>query len=143
MTTISITFTVPTSANPEKVWQYYTNISLRKLWETDLEEFSLHGELKHGVKGLFKLQNMPAMEVTLSKVIVNQELTEEFNMTNIGKLYFSHQIITVAPNQYALKAEIALQPDKQMDDKSCYDFLKQISDDIIDKAYLLKSLIER
>ena len=64
-------------------------------------------------------------------------------MTDIGKLYFSHQIITVAPNQYALKAEIALQPDKQMDDKSCYDFIKQISDDIIDKAYLLKSLIER
>ncbi|OCG00852.1 hypothetical protein [Gilliamella sp. wkB112] len=143
MTPISITFTVPTSANPEKVWQYYTNMPLRKLWETDLEEFSLQGELKTGVKGLFKLQNMPPMEVTLSKVIVNQEFTEEFNIDNIGKIYFSHQIITVAPNQYALKAEIALQPDNQMDDKSCYDFIKQISDDIIDKAYLLKNLIER
>lgn len=143
MTIISITFTLPISANPEKVWQYYTNPSLRKLWETDLEEFSLQGELKTGVKGLFKLQNMPAMEVTLSKVTVNQEFTEEFNMANIGKLYFSHQIITVVPNQYALKAEIALQPDKQMNDKSCYDFLKNISDDIIDKTYRLKSLIER
>ncbi|OCG22453.1 hypothetical protein A9G11_07135 [Gilliamella sp. wkB108] len=143
MLPISITFTLPTIASPDKIWQYYTHLSLRKLWETDLEAFTLQGEIATGVKGLFKLQNMPEMEVTLSKVIINEQFTEQFVMADIGKLYFSHQIIKISPTQYALKSEITLQPDEQMDDKSCYDFLKNISDDIIDKAYRLKSLIER
>ncbi|WP_367578672.1 hypothetical protein [Snodgrassella alvi] len=142
MDKIAITFTLPTTATPEKIWPYYTEISLRQQWETDLEEFRLTGELKTGVQGMFKIQHMPAMPVTLSKVITNQEFTEEFNMPDIGLLYFSHQIVQLSKDQYALKAEIALIPDEKLDNAATLDFLKQISDDIMDKAYALKHLVE-
>jgi hypothetical protein len=48
----------------------------------------------------------------------------------------------ISHNQYALKLEISLKPDLKMDTKTFYDFIKQISDDIIDKAYKLNSLVE-
>ncbi|WP_294952363.1 hypothetical protein [uncultured Gilliamella sp.] len=143
MNAISISFILPTQSNPAQIWQYFIELNLRKLWETDLEDFRIIGELKTGAKGIFKLQNMPEMEVTLSKVINGQEFTEQFDMPDIGLLFFSHQIIQIAENQYALKAEISLKPDPQLDTKASYDFIKQISDDIIDKTYKLNSLVER
>ena len=142
MNKISITFTLPTSAKPEQIWSYYTKLSLRQLWETDLEYFRFFGELKTGVQGIFKLQNVAEMPVTLSKIIINQEFTEEFNMPDIGVLSFSHQIVNLSQNQYALKSEISLIPEQKLDSKSSYAFLKQISDDIIDKAYALNHLVE-
>ena len=142
MNKISITFTLPTSAKPEQIWSYYTKLSLRQLWETDLEYFRFFGELKTGVQGIFKLQNVAEMPVTLSKIIINQEFTEEFNMPDIGVLSFSHQIVNLSQNQYALKSEISLIPEQKLDAKSSYSFLKQISDDIIDKAYALNHLVE-
>ncbi len=142
MNKISITFTLPTSAKPEQIWSYYTKLSLRQLWETDLEYFRFFGELKTGVQGIFKLQNVAEMPVTLSKIIINQEFTEEFNMPDIGVLSFSHQIVNLSQNQYALKSEISLIPEQKFDAKSSYTFLKQISDDIIDKAYALNHLVE-
>lgn len=142
MNKISITFTLPTSAKPEQIWSYYTKLSLRQLWETDLEYFCFFGELKTGVQGIFKLQNVAEMPVTLSKIIINQEFTEEFNMPDIGVLSFSHQIVNLSQNQYALKSEISLIPEQKLDAKSSYAFLKQISDDIIDKAYALNHLVE-
>lgn len=69
MNTISISFVLPTKAIPSKIWPYYTDLNFRKLWETDLEDFRITGELKTGSKGIFKLQNMPEMDVTLSKII--------------------------------------------------------------------------
>lgn len=143
MNAISISFILPTQSNPAQIWQYFIELNLRKLWETDLEDFRIIGELKTGAKGIFKLQNMPKMEVTLSKVINEQEFTEQFDMPDIGLLFFSHQIIQIAENQYALKAEISLKPDPQLNTKASYDFIKQISDDIIDKTYKLNSLVER
>lgn len=142
MNKISITFTLPTSAKPEQIWSYYTKLSLRQLWETDLEYFRFFGELKTGVQGIFKLQNVAEMPVTLSKIIINQEFTEEFNIPDIGVLSFSHQIVNLSQNQYALKSEISLIPEQKLDAKSSYAFLKQISDDIIDKAYALNHLVE-
>lgn len=142
MNKISITFTLPTSAKPEQIWSYYTKLSLRQLWETDLEYFRFFGELKTGVQGIFKLQNVAEMPVTLSKIIINQEFTEEFNMPDIGVLSFSHQIVNLSQNQYALKSEISLIPEQKLDAKSSYAFLKQISDDIIDKAYALNHPVE-
>ncbi|WP_294833391.1 hypothetical protein [uncultured Gilliamella sp.] len=143
MNAISISFILPTQSNPAQIWQYFIELNLRQLWETDLEDFRIIGELKTGAKGIFKLQNMPEMEMTLSKVINEQEFTEQFDMPDIGLLFFSHQIIQIAENQYALKAEISLKPDPQLDTKASYDFIKQISDDIIDKTYKLNSLVER
>lgn len=142
MNKISITFTLPTSAKPEQIWSDYTKLSLRQLWETDLEYFRFFGELKTGVQGIFKLQNVAEMPVTLSKIIINQEFTEEFNMPDIGVLSFSHLIVNLSQNQYALKSEISLIPEQKLDAKSSYAFLKQISDDIIDKAYALNHLVE-
>ncbi|SCB92173.1 hypothetical protein GA0061081_102342 [Gilliamella bombicola] len=142
MNTISISFILPTKAKPTQIWQYYTDLNLRKLWETDLEDFRIFGDLKTGAKGIFKLQNIPEMEVTLSKIIDEQEFTEQFDMPEIGLLFFSHQIIEISHNQYALKSEISLKPDSKMDTKASYDFIKQISDDIIDKTYKLNGLVE-
>ncbi|MWN05503.1 hypothetical protein [Gilliamella sp. Pas-s95] len=142
MNTISISFILPTKAKPTQIWQYYTDLNLRKLWETDLEDFRIFGDLKTGAKGIFKLQNIPEMEVTLSKIIDEQEFTEQFDMPEIGLLFFSHQIIEISHNQYALKSEISLKPDSKMNTKASYDFIKQISDDIIDKTYKLNGLVE-
>lgn len=142
MNTISISFVLPTKAKPSKIWQYYTDLNLRKLWETDLEDFRIFGDLKTGAKGIFKLQNIPEMEVTLSKIIDEQEFTEQFDMPEIGLLFFSHQIVEISENQYALKSEISLKPDPKMETKASYDFIKQISDDIIDKTYKLNGLVE-
>ncbi|NUF27206.1 hypothetical protein [Gilliamella sp. ESL0254] len=142
MNTISISFILPTKAKPTQIWQYYTDLNLRKLWETDLEDFRIFGDLKTGAKGIFKLQNIPEMEVTLSKIIDEQEFTEQFDMPEIGLLFFSHQIIEISHNQYALKSEISLKPDSKMHTKASYDFIKQISDDIIDKTYKLNGLVE-
>ncbi|MCX8649527.1 hypothetical protein J3U21_08780 [Gilliamella sp. B2776] len=143
MNKLSITFSLPTTAKPSVIWQYYVDLNLRKLWETDLEDFYVNDGLISGAKGIFKLENMPEMEFTLSKVLENKEFTEEFNMPDIGLLSFSHQIIEVEPNQYNLKSEISLKPVDELDDKLAYDFLKQISDDIIDKTFSLKNLVER
>lgn len=143
MNTITTSFLLPTTAKPEHVWQYYVDLSLRKLWETDLEDFKLFGEMKTGAEGIFKLQNTPEMPVTLSKVIVNQEFTEQFMMPDMGVFYFSHQIVPIATNQYALKSEISLQPNQNVADSASYHFIKQLSDDIIDKTYALKNLVER
>ncbi|KDN10904.1 MULTISPECIES: hypothetical protein [unclassified Gilliamella] len=142
MNTISISFILPTKAKPTQIWQYYTELNLRKLWETDLEDFRIFGDLKTGAKGIFKLQNIPEMEVTLSKIIDEQEFTEQFDMPEIGLLFFSHQIMEISHNQYVLKSEISLKPDPKMDTKASYDFIKQISDDIIDKTYKLNGLVE-
>lgn len=143
MNTITTSFLLPTTAKPEHVWQYYVDLSLRKLWETDLEDFKLFGEMKTGAEGIFKLQNTPEMPVTLSKVIVNQEFTEQFMMPDMGVFYFSHQIVPIATNQYALKSEISLKPNQNVADSASYHFIKQLSDDIIDKTYALKNLVER
>lgn len=143
MNTITTSFLLPTTAKPEHVWQYYVDLSLRKLWETDLEDFKLFGEMKTGAEGIFKLQNTPEMPVTLSKVIVNQEFTEQFIMPEMGVFYFSHQIVPIATNQYALKSEISLKPNQNVADSASYHFIKQLSDDIIDKTYALKNLVER
>lgn len=143
MNTITTSFLLPTTAKPEHVWQYYVDLSLRKLWETDLEDFKLFGEMKTGAEGIFKLQNTPEMPVTLSKVIVNQEFTEQFMMPEMGVFYFSHQIMPIATNQYALKSEISLKPNQNVADSASYHFIKQLSDDIIDKTYALKNLVER
>ncbi|OCG11771.1 hypothetical protein A9G09_10310 [Gilliamella sp. wkB292] len=143
MNTITTSFLLPTTAKPEHVWQYYVDLSLRKLWETDLEDFKLFGEMKTGAEGIFKLQNTPEMPVTLSKVIVNQEFTEQFMMPDMGVFYFSHQIVSIATNQYALKSEISLKPNQNVADSASYHFIKQLSDDIIDKTYALKNLVER
>ena len=50
MNKISITFTLPTSAKPEQIWSYYTKLSLRQLWETDLEYFVSLVNLKQAYK---------------------------------------------------------------------------------------------
>lgn len=138
MNTITTSILLPTTAKPEHVWQYYVDLSLRKLWETDLEDFKLFGEMKTGAEGIFKLQNTPEMPVTLSKVIVNQEFTEQFMMPDMGVFYFSHQIVPIATNQYALKSEISLKPNQNVADSASYHFIKQLSDDIIDNNICIK-----
>ena len=143
MKKISISFELPTVSMPHKIWPYFTDFSLRKLWETDLEEFTITGEMKSGVNGLFKLENMPAMKVVLSTVLINRELTERFDIPDIGALFFSHQIIEYSDNNYAIKSVIELEPKVELSNKVCYDFLKNISNDIIDKAFLLKELVEK
>jgi len=86
---------------------------------------------------------MPAMKVVLSTVLINRELTERFDIPDIGALFFSHQIIEYSDNKYAIKAVIELEPTVELSNKVCYDFLKNISNDIIDKAFLLKELVEK
>lgn len=138
-----ISFSLPIEATPKIVWQYYTDISLRKLWELDLEEFHIQGILQNGAKGSFKLRNSPAMEVVLSSVINEQEFTEEFRVPHLGILYFSHQVEKVVEKQSIIKAIILLKSEDVIESKECYKFLKQVLDDIIDKAFRLKELIER
>ncbi|ORF47101.1 hypothetical protein, partial [Gilliamella apicola] len=100
------------------------------------------GEIKSGVNGLFKLENMPAMKVILSTVLINKEFTERFDIPDIGILFF-YQIIEYSDNNYAIKAVIELEPKVELSNKVCYDFMKNISNDIIDKAFLLKDLVEK
>lgn len=142
MHTITLSFLLPTTAHPKKIWQYYTDFVLRKLWETDLEQFTLLGELKSGAKAIFKLQNMPAMDVILSTVIIDQEFTEQFMLENMGILSFSHQIEKISSEQWAIKALISLAPNVGVPEKECHLFLKEISSDIMDKAFALKTLVE-
>lgn len=142
MQTITLSFLLPTTAHPKTIWQYYTDFALRKLWETDLEQFTLLGELKSGAKAIFKLQNMPAMDVILSTVITEQEFTEQFMLENMGILSFSHQIEKISSEQWAIKALISLAPNAGVPEKECHLFLKEISGDIMDKAFALKTLVE-
>lgn len=143
MKSFSISCAIPVNSLPETIWKYYIDVSLRKLWELDLEEFHIFGELISGIKGSFKLQNNPEMEVILSTVIPEQEFTEKFNIPDMGTVYFSHQIEVVSQTESIIKAVISLIPNKSVDEITCHEFLKHLSDDILDKAFKLKKLVEQ
>ncbi|PIT48330.1 hypothetical protein [Snodgrassella alvi] len=143
MKKISICCAIPVTSQPKTIWKYYIDISLRKLWELDLEEFSIFGELKSGTKGTFKLQDAPKMEVILSTVIPEQEFTKQFNIPDMGILYFSHQIEVVSQTESIIKSVISLLPNENVNKEAYYSFLKHISDDILDKAFKLKELVEQ
>lgn len=142
MQNMTISFELIANVTAAKIWRYYTKLDRRKCWETDLEEFLIEGEMKSGATGTFKLENSPPMDVLLKTVTIEKELTEQFTIPEMGILIFSHQIETISASQSIIKAFISLEPNINMPDNVCYQFMKQVSDDIMTKAFKLKELVE-
>lgn len=136
---MELTFSLETSANPEKIWDFYADINKWRFWEEDLENINLEGSFINGTKGVMKLKNMPEeIHFTLSSVIKNQEFWDKTTLP-FGELIFGHQIISVDEKIY-IKHIVRL---KAVCNETNVKFLQQVFSDVPRSVMLLKMVAQQ
>lgn len=135
---MKLSFELFIKSTPEEIWKYYEDISLRKIWETDLEDYQLEGEFATGTKGKMKLANMPEMDFVLLSVIKNQEFVD-CTPTPFGDLVFSHEI---SPIDNGVTVKHSLEIRNTPISEESIQTLNKIFDDTTDAVYKIKQAVE-
>lgn len=83
-------FETEVNAKPEQIWEMYSNLNNRFIWESDLEKIILDGDFVTGSSGTMKLAGMPEMSFSLTNVIPNREFWDKTNIPGGMALCFGH-----------------------------------------------------
>ncbi|ATZ18130.1 hypothetical protein [Mesoplasma melaleucae] len=89
---MKITFKLEIKANKKDIWEMYTNIDKRKIWEENLIDIHLDKGFQKDSKGTFELKGMPKMNMEIVEI---EEFSKIVDVTNalFGKIYFKLEII--------------------------------------------------
>ncbi|MGM0123731.1 hypothetical protein IGI37_001105 [Enterococcus sp. AZ194] len=136
---MKLSFELFVESTAEKVWAYYEDITLRKLWETDLEEYYLAGDFVTGTKGTMKLTGMPAMDFELVSVIKNKEFID-CTPTPFGDLVFGHELEKVANG---IKIKHSLEIKNTPVNEESIATLNKIFDDTTEAVFKIKQAVEQ
>ncbi|MGG5371652.1 polyketide cyclase [Enterococcus sp. AZ196] len=135
---MKLEFTLFIKSTPEKIWNYYEDISLRKIWEVDLEEYNLYGDFVTGTEGNMKLTDLPAMDFVLLSVTKNKEFVD-CTPTPFGDLVFGHEINEVT-NGVEVTHSLELR-NTHISEESL-ETLNSIFDDTTGAVYKIKQAVE-
>ena len=104
---IEMSLTLPVDASPENIWRLYSEFSLRKQWETDLEVYELDGPFATGSEGTIQLTGMPPVRFVFTAVQPHRYFSDAVDLKGMGKLEFGHEIIE-SDGQCFVRHSIAL-----------------------------------
>lgn len=135
-------FELPVQAHPEKIWAYYEDFALRKSWEHGLESYELHGPFATGTQGSMALAGMPPIHFTLTKVETYREYWDTVSITGLGELLFGHEVFTLNKTQY-IRHTITLTPEGDAVTDTHFNFFRQVTNDLSDMLWSLKTQVER
>jgi len=138
---LTSSFTLPVNATPEKIWPYYADMSLRSVWEKDLEAISLEGDFVTHTKGVMKLKGMPTLTFTLTHVEENRSFWDETIVAGLGTICFGHEII-YENNQTCIRQTVTFRNEKGEIEQKDIEFFKQLIEDTPDALFLIKRAVE-
>lgn len=90
---MELAFKTEVRAESKKIWQYYVDVELRKIWEEDLESLVFNGDIRTGTTGRMKLKEMPEMAFELIDVTPEQSYWDRTDVPGMGSLIFGHDIV--------------------------------------------------
>jgi hypothetical protein len=93
---MKFSFETATTVTPDKIWSLYEDVKKWFLWEDHLESIELNGEFKKGSAGKMTLFGQPPMEFILTSVEINKNFTVKSTISNVGDIYFHHELIPAA-----------------------------------------------
>jgi hypothetical protein len=90
----SFEYSHPTTAEPETIWELWSDVKNWNRWDTDLEEVTLEGEFEAGARGALRPEGMDSFPFTITRAEPGVGYSDE---TPIGDavLRFDHDVITV------------------------------------------------
>ncbi|MBS9443901.1 hypothetical protein [Photorhabdus heterorhabditis] len=138
---LTSSFMLPVNASAEKIWPYYSDISLRNVWEDDLESITLEGDFITHNKGVMKLKDMPPMGFTLTSVEENKHFWDETIVPDLGSICFGHEILNIEEQLY-IKHTVVFTKEKGEIEKDDIEFFKQLISDTPDAVWAIKQAVE-
>ncbi|MGL5255353.1 MAG: hypothetical protein ACRC9L_10250 [Brevinema sp.] len=78
--------TVLGNVDRKKLWELYSNVSLWKEWDTDVENVVLNGEFARGICGIMKMKNGQSLPFTIDSVADEKEFT---TVSHLGEITVS------------------------------------------------------
>lgn len=138
---LEMSLELPVNATPENIWKVYSEFSLRKQWEIDLESYELDGPFAAGVSGTMQLTGMPPIKFVFTEVQPHRSFWDSVDLEDMGQLKFGHEI-SERDGQRFVKHSISFLP------KSCevtsehYAFFQKVTGDLTDVLWRLKVLAE-
>lgn len=97
---MELSYKMEVNASKENIWPYYADLKKRNIWEEDLESIKFNGELETGTTGTMKLEGMPEMPFTLTKIIKNASYWDRTDVPGIGSIHFEHDILEENGKRY-------------------------------------------
>ena len=138
---IEMSLALPVDATPENIWRLYSEFSLRKQWENDLELYELDGLFATGGEGTLQLRGMPPIRFVFTAVQPHRYFSDVVDLKGMGKLEFGHEIFE-RDGQCFVRHSISFSLEHgKIADKS-YAFFQKVTGDLTDVLWRLKIVAE-
>ncbi len=138
---LKMSLELPVNAAPENIWRVYSEFSLRKQWETDLESYELDGPFAEGVGGTMQLTGMPPIRFVFTEVHTHKSFWDSVDLEGMGQLKFGHEI-SGRDGQHFVKHSILFLPKHREITSEIYAFFQKVTGDLTDVLWRLKILAE-
>ncbi|MBS0941953.1 hypothetical protein [Leuconostoc mesenteroides] len=112
------------------LWALYADVNKWFTWENDLEEISLDGLFETNTKGSMKLVNMPTMVFELVKVIPEENFTDKTTISNVGEIYFIHELRATNANETSITHSVEFIPSNRKPEINDLQFVSKIFEDV-------------
>lgn len=100
-------YTHSASAEPDTVWQLWSDVSRWTEWDTDLEQVTLESEFAAGTVGSLKPKGMDALPFTLTRVEAGVGFSDETRLPE-AVLRFDHDVRHAAGGGAAITQRVAM-----------------------------------
>lgn len=137
---MEVRFKVEVNAPKEIIWPYYAELEKRHIWEEDLESIKFDGELETGTTGTMKLEGMPEMSFTLTKIIPNASYWDRTDVPGIGSIHFEHDILEEDGKNYI---QHTVKLEKENPSEEDLNFLCNVFSDVPQSVMKIKKEVER
>ncbi len=138
---LKMSLELPVNATPENIWRVYSEFSLRRQWETDLESYELDGPFAVGVGGTMQLEGMPPIRFVFTEVQTNKSFRDAVDLGGMGRLEFGHEISERDGRRF-VEHSISLLPKYCEITNENYAFFQKVTGDMTDVLWRLKILAE-
>lgn len=137
---MKFSFELITTKTPEKIWPFYSEVTNWFKWEDNLSAIELKGAFEQGTTGIMTLEGQQPMEFELVEVTGNQSFCDKTEISNLGSLYFNHELIPIE-GKTIVRHSVEFASLTGKENKEALAFLSQVFSDVPASVFSLSEVI--
>lgn len=132
---MKFSFETVATTDPTKLWDLYSDISKRKIWDTDLQSITLDGGFTEGSKGEMVMGDGQPMPYTLVWVDRERGFRDETIVPRAGAIYFSHEFEPAPEGKTLIRHSVSFKPEGRDDSLEDMKFVSRVFEDVPESVF--------
>lgn len=131
---MKFSFETMASVDPKRLWDMYSDISKRKIWDAGLESITLDGKFEEGSKGVQVMEDGHPMPYTLVWVDPERGFRDETLVPGVGAIYFTHEFEQTG-GETLVRHSVEFNPEGRGDNVEDVKFVSQVFADVPEAVF--------